>query len=249
MFFGIKNKIDWNEMSERKDLSYKEIYKYRRYLDFTRICRNYPRLTLEFIHDLRRYIDWKALLIYHDKMPEVFILMHEYKYIDFVELSKDESIPYEILERYEKFFDWQLVTKYRKFGTKRAERYYKYLDKPTLLTFQKLDSKFLEAHWSDLKQHAGIVESCQKLSVKFMRDHADELNWHAICLKQSLSSSFMEEMSSRFDAVCWNNISERQKMTENFIRKHERDLNMEFIVSRDDIKVPDGLVMKYKRRK
>ena len=248
MFSKLFKKMNWSEVSERTDLSYKEIYKYRKVLDFTAICKNYPEMPLPMVHDLRKYIDWKTLLCYHETIPDVFIVMHEYKYINFAELSKEECIPYDILVRYAKFFDWSLVTKYRKFGTARAEKYYEYLDKQALLTFQRLDSKFIDAHWDDLKEFSCIVESCQTLSVSFMRKHADELDWHLLCSKQKLSSSFMDEMSDRFDGECWESISKKQNLTAKFIKKYEDKLDMETVVAREDLKVPEEITKKYIRR-
>ena len=234
-FFG-KSREYWEEMSDRKDLTNQFIKDNRRKLNFTKILKNYPDLSLDIVDACRNHLDWDELIVYHDILPQNFLDLH-WNHLDWKNVSMMD-LSFEKLLAYGGFLDWDYLTTYKRFGEKRIELVYEFLNKKLMCEHQRLSCEFIDEHWLDLRFYKIEICKFQRLSVSFMRKHAASLPWLFVCEHQILSSAFMDEMSGYFDDFCWVTISEKQKMTKEFILKYRNNLNMSMIILRQDLEIP-----------
>lgn len=220
------NKLDWEIISKRGDLTLDFIKKFENYIYTQYLFSGYPNINSEFI-DL-----YKDRLFYKEKNKKccisdnwAFLSANRNLTFEFVEEYQD-CINWNVLSRSfimdEKFMDtfkdkinWNTVSQFQILDEKLIEKYSNLLNWVKISKYQKLSMKFINKY--KLKLNLNNLLKYQKLDEKFIRKYLIAFTFDNLVLYQKFSMEFIEEYFEYFD---FQHLVKYQKLSMEFIEKH-----------------------------
>lgn len=220
------NKLDWEIISKRGDLTLDFIKKFKHYIYTEYLFSRYPNTNSEFM-DL-----YKDRLFYEEKNKKhcisdkwVFLSANRNLTFEFVEEYQD-CINWNVLSRSfvmdEKFMDtfkdkinWNSVSRYQVLDEKLIEKYSNLLNWDKISRYQKLSSKFINKY--KLKLNLNNLIKYQQLDEKFIRKYLIAFTFDNLTMYQKLSMGFIEEY---LDNLNLQHLVKHQKLSMEFIEKH-----------------------------
>lgn len=135
-----------------------------------------------------------------------------------------------------KFIHWDNILKEIQLSEEFIEKYYTFLvanNTHYLYSTQNLSIKFLDKYYTLVDWDA--LSMNPYLNEEIMKEFADKLNWEFVLIKQKFSEEFLDNFvvnldlrNLRFDDKIkreWTLICFHQNLSEEFIRKHYKDID------------------------
>lgn len=184
---------------------------------------------------------YNYLLIKYQILPEILLIKYidntPIEKIDFYNLALNQNLPDEIIDKYEKHFDWDIISQEQLLKLETLVKYNKkinwsllplniktqYLFNDTfILVFQK------ENIWDNIGWMDNVTIDCLWDNKNLITNKG----WFSIIEHKELSNDKIEDFINNIipqlninENECWDIISINQKLSEEFIEKYQDKLN------------------------
>lgn len=204
IFELIKDKLDWNSISQNELLTDEFVERYADKLNWEYIS-NRGNLSDEFIRQYADRLNWSARMACTISTRPVEFIKEFQTYINWDIFHKTAHSYFEFVENFPEQVDWELLSNL----VLPAEFIRKYNDKLDLykitsLGYHTFDIQLLRdfadrVNWNSL--------SNVPLPEDLIEQHQDEVDWHYISIFSDLSDEFITRFK---DKVCWKAILKHQ---------------------------------------
>lgn len=193
-------------------------------------------------------------------VPSTIETYNNYIYsIDFFEILQNKKhIPEQIIECIDDPKKLELICIYQQLSDTLLHKLYSKIHYKVLLAHQILPTNILfHLTHNDLLSFTNndwyLIWSIQKINIQYIEKYIDNVQWNPLCSnKYSVSFEFIEKYHTniiwhqftkhgineniiekyifKFDFICWSNISQYTKLSNEFIVKYINDLHLDIIL-------------------
>ena len=219
------------------------------------IKNNYNDINVEYLikyqilsEDLLLWMDeinynpkYNNLLIKYQILPE--ILLKKYidntpiEKIDFYNLALNQNIPDDIIDKYEKHLDWDIISQEQLLKIQTIVKYHKKINwslLPLNIKTQYLfnDSFILVFQKENIWDNIGWMDKVTIDCIWSYKNLITNKGWFSIIEHKELANDKIEDLINNIipqlninENECWDIISINQKLSEEFIEKYQDKLN------------------------
>jgi hypothetical protein len=221
--------------------------------DFIKI--NYNDINVEYLikyqflsEDLLLWMDetnynpkYNHLLIKYQILPEILLIKYidntPIEKIDFYNLALNQNLPDEIIDKYEKHFNWDIISQEQLLKLETIVKYNKKINwslLPLNIKTQYLfnDSFILVFQKENIWDNIGWMDKVTIDCIWSYKNLITNKGWFSIIEHKELGNDKIEDFINNIipqlninENECWDIISINQKLSEEFIEKYQDKLN------------------------
>jgi len=219
----------WTFISESTDLNYRDLKKYKKYIDWESYSEGHNKLTYNIVENFSKKISWpkryEKWINEEEKITDNIVHFIKKSVdglwsTDLTNISnnnKEWFYSQMFIDAFPMYIDWSWVSKNIKLENVYLDRYFKYLYKyRDTYCYQDLsDLTFLENHRDDINWT--LFSTYQNLTDNCMQYFINDLDWPVIFDKHILNDHILDSLPQRIINSNISIICKKQNINKSFI--------------------------------